>query len=372
MSAAGPADPDGIVVVGTDFGRTYLDALHRADQSQLHLTGILGLASSRTLACAQHYQVPAWTDIAAVPDATALACVVVGGTLNHKPGTDLARQLLRRGISVLQEHPCTTAEIAELSRLAHQTSCVYAVQCHYHWLPAMRRMVQAAQVLGTTHPPEHLSITTSRVMLTAATQLAATVAGSFALTDLTVDRPSGPLTQVGGTLGQIPIRVAVQNTYHPLRPDTGARTELAAAVTYPSGVLTLLSPQGPLIWTPRLHRPAGYDDTVTISELDDPTLDLPAALDLTGASPPLRRRQLADQWPTAVLHGIITTLGLRQDRAGAAAHTQRILGVARVVDSIQTAIGPPDLTVEPEPDLIGTHRGLTRSLLLNNQTGPAL
>lgn len=352
--------PANVVVAGTDFGRVYLDAISQADPTRLRLTGIIGRGSTRTLACARHYGVPHWTDADQVPETADLVCVVVGGRANAGPGGELAERLLRRGLNVLQEHPCQAQEIADLTRLAHRSSTTYAVQCHYADLPVIRRFHRAVRALAAREPPEQLTVITSRLMLTPAVELAATVAGSLTLADITSDPASRRLT---ATFGQLPTTLEVQNTYQPLRPDAGARIELSATAVFPTGALSLLSPQGPLFWIGRFHRPAGYDTVVNISELDHPELDLPAWLDLTGAPAPTRRTQLGHEWTTAVRSGIESVLALCSDRAAAIRWAQRWIALARITDRANESLGPPTVIVETEPDLISEHELLLNELV---------
>ncbi|MEV0289162.1 Gfo/Idh/MocA family oxidoreductase [Kribbella sp. NPDC050820] len=354
-----------VVVAGSDFGRTYLEAVARAG-GRLRLAGLLGRGSERTVACARRYDVPCWTDAMCVPEDTDLVCVVVG---EQWDGRRLAERLLTRGIAVLHEHPVRADDIAGLLRLAARSGATYALQCHYGELPVMRRFLAATTALRALDGPEHLELTTSRLMLTAALDSAAKVAG--ALRPLTVLRTSGEAGQrwIEARLGELPVTLQVQNTYQPLAPDNGPRVELAVTVQYPSGVLTVVSPQGPLLWTPRLHRPQGYRNAVTIGSVPDPELEVPAWLDLTGQSPPSRRRQIGDQWPTAVLAGIEGALARRTDRVASARVAQRWLGIARLVDQVVEQLGPPELTVEVAPKSLAATELLSAALATPKDRG---
>lgn len=69
-----------------------------------------------------------------------MACVVIRSTIVGK-GSEITKALLKRGISVLQEHPVCLEDVAECLRLARQQGCHYQVNTHYPHVPAVRQFI---------------------------------------------------------------------------------------------------------------------------------------------------------------------------------------------------------------------------------------
>ncbi|MBK3558799.1 Gfo/Idh/MocA family oxidoreductase [Streptomyces sp. MBT56] len=125
--------PMRVVVCGTRFGQVYAAALTRAPE-RFRLVGILARGSARSAALAEEYGVPLYDAVEQLPDDVDAACVVVSTAVGGGRGAELAKELLERGIHVLQEHPVHPDELAECLRVARGSDPVPAE----HLLPAPR------------------------------------------------------------------------------------------------------------------------------------------------------------------------------------------------------------------------------------------
>ncbi|MCZ9337922.1 Gfo/Idh/MocA family oxidoreductase, partial [Streptomyces sp. TRM76130] len=66
----------------------------------------------RSVALAEEYGVPLYPSVDQLPEDVDIACVVVSSSVGGGQGAELARQLLERGVHVLQEHPLHPTELA--------------------------------------------------------------------------------------------------------------------------------------------------------------------------------------------------------------------------------------------------------------------
>ncbi|WIX26540.1 Gfo/Idh/MocA family oxidoreductase [Xanthomonas arboricola pv. corylina] len=106
MTDSFPTTTRRVLIAGAKFGEMYLNAFLQ-DQPGLELAGLLATGSARAQQLAHAFGTPLYTAIEQLPDDIDIACVVVRSTVVGGTGTALAEALLRRGMHVIQEHPCT-------------------------------------------------------------------------------------------------------------------------------------------------------------------------------------------------------------------------------------------------------------------------
>jgi thiazolinyl imide reductase len=342
-----------VLVCGTGFGRVYLAALRLAGMP-FELAGILARGSPRSQACARAYQVPLYTDIEQVPADVQVACVVLNSGLNGGRGAEVAQQLMARGIHVLQEHPLHQAELAGCLRQARRNSVVYHLNTHYVHVGAVACFVRAARRLLADQPALFVDALTSfQVLYTLIDILGQSLGGirPWSVTSLAPPTAAGSevLRTVNVLLGEVPVTLRIQNQVHPTRRDSGAHIMHRVTLGTEGGNLLLATTQGPVLWSPRLHMPADYQQAVTIAESGAEDLDLPSVSWLTAPGGPSYREVIGQEWPRAAAQALLALRQAILDGADPLPAGQYQLAVCRLVADITARLGSPEVQVSGEP-----------------------
>jgi pyochelin biosynthetic protein PchG len=330
-----------VVVCGTGFGRTYLAALRRPGVP-LELAGILARGSKRSLACAEYYQVPLYTDVSELPGDIDVGCVVVDGALNGGHGGELAVALMARGIHVLQEHPLHHSELAACLRQARRSGVVYHLNTHYPHVPAISTFIGAARRLLERQPALIIDALTTFTVLYPLVDVIGQVIGGIRPWSLSVGPPgAGGFGSADGTIAGVPVALRIQNELHSADRDNGAHVLHRITLGTQGGNLLLVNTQGPVLWSPRLHMPADYKDAVTPQQSAAEHLDLPGTSCLTAPAAPSCRAMLSDDWPDAAgqaLAGLRLAIIEGEDPLP---RGQYHLGLCQIVSHITGLLGRP-------------------------------
>ncbi|WP_422768959.1 Gfo/Idh/MocA family oxidoreductase [Plantactinospora sp. WMMC1484] len=335
-----------IVVCGTNFGRTYLAALR--DAPDFRLCGILARGSERSQRCAKEYGVPLYTSPAELPDDVEAACVVVGGRINGGPGGTIARQLMARGIHVLQEHPLDEEELAECVRDGRRHRVTYRVNSHYVHLPAVTAFVDAARRLLSAGKPIGVEAQTSFLVLYPLLDILAAALGRLRPIEFAEAVGPGLFRLATGVVGGVPVAIRVQNQLDLADRDNGAHLLHRISLYTAGGHLHLADPAGPVVWYSRLHRPADYDATIDIGQSVDAALDLPLGRVLHPAAAS-HREVVGTLWPAAVRTAVTQFGTAVVDGTDPMPHAQYHLGVARATRQLADRLGPPELVGSVAP-----------------------
>lgn len=341
-----------MVVCGTTFGQVYLRALAAAD-SPAELAGVLARGSERSNACAEQYGVPLYTRVDDLPPDIDAACVVVRAAVVGGPGTELATELLNRGIHVLQEHPVHHDELAGCLRAARANGVSYRLNTHYPHLAPVRRFVTAAHALYQHGPPRYVDA-------------AGGIQVAFALFDILADalpalRPWGfadpvpwpdelrriaagppPLRTLHGVIGGVPLTLRMHNQLDPADPDNHAHLLHRVSIGTDAGNLTLVNTHGPVLWSPRLH--------VDPSSVDvDPRLVLASAEPVGDPDGPPMRAVLTELWPDATKRAIAELVTDIRTGHNPMRRGQYHLALCRIWQDVTSRLGHPELVGGTRP-----------------------
>lgn len=248
-----------VLVVGAKFGEVYLNAFLQS-RPGLQLAGLLARGSRRSQQLAHDFGIPLYTHLEQLPEDIDIACVVVRSTVAQGEGSQLAAELLNRGIHVVQEHPLHPDDVERLQKLAEQRGLRYWVNSFYPHVPAGRcwidRATHVMQLLGDEMPcAAHL--TTSRQLLYSTLDLLLQACGI----------PDGGRVQVqtleGADAHFVPVSLALpdgcravlrlQAFLDPSDPDMHSLVMHQASLMWPAGYLTLEASYGPVLWTGHFH-----------------------------------------------------------------------------------------------------------------------
>lgn len=166
--------------------------------------------------------------------------------------------------------------------------------------------------------------------------------------------PRTVLRSVDGVVAGVPTTLRVQNTLDPVRRDNGPLVPHRVTLATAGGDLLLANTQGPVVWTPRLHMPADYQDAVTVDGSAAAHLDLPGATCLTGAEAPTQRRTLGVEWPAAAARALLELREAVLAGTDPMPQGQYHLAVSRLVADVTRQLGRPELAAEPDPQILAT------------------
>ncbi|KWX28851.1 ATP-binding cassette domain-containing protein [Pseudomonas aeruginosa] len=252
------SDVRSVVVAGSRFGQFYAAGV--AADPRFVLRGILGQGSRRSRALAERLGVETWCEVEALPDDVRLACVAVGGAARGEQGPALAEALMARGIDVLIEYPLLPREWQDLLRSAERLGRRCLLNTFYPQLPAVARFIELGRQLHRRRGIRHLDAACGvQVGFATLDILAALLEG---VGPWSLESPSNDLSAMRGlslVLAEVPLSLLVLNEL--AAADDGRMTLLQrVSLTTDRGTLSLLSPHGPLLWTPAVAVPAEDDD----------------------------------------------------------------------------------------------------------------
>lgn len=152
-----------VIVCGTTFGKNYIDAIKKIDK--LKLVGILASGSKRSFEYAKKNHVPLFKNVDMLPRDIDIAFVVIGSSVLGGSGTNIALSLLRKGISVMQEHPVNYKEIQECYKEANCNGVFYRIGNLYNSLNNLEVFKKCTKYLNKNDELNYVDILTSSQMV---------------------------------------------------------------------------------------------------------------------------------------------------------------------------------------------------------------
>jgi thiazolinyl imide reductase len=385
-----------VIVCGTRFGQVYLEAFRneafrdeafrneafrneafrneafrneafRDPASPYELAGILATGSQRSQACARRYGAPLYTAPDQLPADVDIACVVIRGGLLGGRGSQLAQELMARGIHVLQEHPLHHDELAECLRVARRHRVVYHLNAFYPHQVPVRRFVAAARVLLARRPARYVDAACGFQLAyslldilgealggvrpyafgSPPAALSAEVAGATAL--------DVPFRSVAGVLAGVPLTLRVQNQMDPADPDNYAHLMHRISIGTEAGNLTLVGTHGPVVWTARPDFPRAVADPSAAPHFDAlraGSAPPDSATVLGPAGAPSFDELFATVWPAGVVHALDTLRHAIETGADPLRRGQYHLTLCRLWQDLTLRLGPPDLVSAQPPRML--------------------
>ena len=239
--------PMHVLVCGSNYGRSYITALAR-NPRKYQLGGILAQGSRRSQEVAALNDVPLYRSIDELPNNIHLACAAMSSA-----AWPVVLQLMRRGIHVLCEHPYPPGLVKKAMDLARKQGVQFHVNGHFALLPGPSAFIRASRRTGRRNVPEFVeAMTTERALYAALDILMCAVGVHPPLRVRKVSR-SRKFVRLEGTLGTIPLCLFVQisGKHERIRLADGSPEYLLdqrLTLAFPTGVLTLLSTAGPVLW----------------------------------------------------------------------------------------------------------------------------
>lgn len=245
-----------VLVCGSNYGRFYVSALKRTPED-LRLAGILARGSHRSEDLARTQGCPLFREPCEVPPDVDLACVAVGS--EHAPA--LVRKLLNRGLHVVCEHPVASEDLRLMLDAADGASRRLHVNEHFPQLIWSQVFATNFSEHTAREAPALVDVVASDRALYAAAAIVI-AAGLHGSPNLRLRSEGEPFTVAGGSIGETPFTATVQRTDHRDLADGSADilVDFRIRAVFPTGVLSLLSPAGPVVWTANGNRVRSADE----------------------------------------------------------------------------------------------------------------
>ncbi len=233
-----------ILVCGSSYGRAYFQALRGS--SRYVAAGLLAAGSSRSRNLAVKYRIPLYLRVDEIPLGYDLACFALPSA-----SSEIALDLLRREIPVLCEHPRNGAFVQAAIAEAHRSLVPFHVNAHFGDLSAGRAFARESRRLMREAAPVRVEI-------------AATERSLYAALDLLGRASVLPQTQFSATrdhdwislrafCGGIPADFKIHAPgSRPLDGSPSYLVDIRVSVYFESGVLSMLSVAGPVVWNSNL------------------------------------------------------------------------------------------------------------------------
>lgn len=163
------------LVVGTNYGSTYLRALKLANDG-INLAGILSTGSERSKSYAQNLSIPHYSNVSELADnAIDIACVAVQG----QAAIDIALALLDKKIHVICEHPLDVQQMGLCLTKAAEKGCVFHVNGHFAEASACQSFIKAHATAAQQSPCMHYEMSVNLRTLYSALDILGRTLGSF-------------------------------------------------------------------------------------------------------------------------------------------------------------------------------------------------
>lgn len=134
-----------VVVCGTRFGRVYLRGIEKL-KDKFQLVGILARGSEQAAKCAREYKVPLYTSTEQLTKENVdIVCVVIRSAVLGGAGTNIADQLLSKGINVIQEHPVHYEDVLRCRKTARKSGAYYQINSFYSNLQTVRSFIDVTR-----------------------------------------------------------------------------------------------------------------------------------------------------------------------------------------------------------------------------------
>ncbi|KOY81120.1 Gfo/Idh/MocA family oxidoreductase [Lysinibacillus macroides] len=333
-----------VLVCGTRFGQFYLEAIKNAQHFEL--AGILAQGSQRSQLCASVYETDLYTDIENIPKDIDIACIVVPTSIMGGSGTELAIELMKRGIHVLVEQPVHYQNLIECYRIARQYRVKFVVGDLYVNLPYVRKFIDIAKKIMEKEELIYLNVDMATQVSFPLAHILTKLFGNLQPWSIK-DHISGntPFQMLSLIIKGVPTTIRAQNQVEVAVSDSYMHLMHQITVGFDSGKLTLFDTNGPVVWTPRMQMPdttlipkdliqeMSYSLTTPVNEMFEPNSSL------------TYKEILTTIWPSTILKDLkrLGNLIINNSQSSAMMREgQYIIQAAQLWSDITSSLGYPN------------------------------
>lgn len=259
-----------VLVCGTNYGRAYLSAISRQADA-FELVGVLARGGSRSYQVAADNGVPLYVDLREIGKNVDLACAAMSSS-----AWPVVLKLLEQGVHVLCEHPQRSAALMAGLRLCARRNVKFHLNAHFGYLPAARAFAKECLRLRKKARPVFLQALATERSLYGLLDILKISLGSLEPCRMRLVHREKRFCLLRGTLGCLPSHFLVQvsgtkGAHHLPDGSPAYLFDHRLAVGFPSGVLTLMSMSGPVVWNSAPARTRGARDSLWTSLYDQGT-----------------------------------------------------------------------------------------------------
>lgn len=284
----------------------------------------------------------------------------------------IAKELLKRGIHVIQEHPVHSGDIQNCLEVAKENRVHYQVNSHYVHVKPVTMLIDYIQALSKSRPLTYIEVTTAPQITYSMLDILGRALGALSpCTYLTIEPLAGlgenaPFQVVQGMIAGIPSYFHLQSYVDTSQFDNHYLAMHRVTIGTDSGALTLANTHGPLVWTDSFSIDESQVDETTFRNRKTAFLPYcqPVGVCMSGEVAPSLCDIAKKNWPDAVLCALREMLG--QIESGKAPQYQTQEYLCQLSDAwldLTKVIGQPQdrrLTpaARPEPEPIDYYRTL--------------
>lgn len=242
-----------LVLCGSNYAATYIRSLAKLTDI-FELIGILARGSERSTRLAAVRKVPLWRSISEIP-IDAQAAIVA---LPPAAAATVTKQLIRRGVHVLMEHPVSSDVLREIREEALLANIAHLVNCHFAELSAARLFVDECRVRRALSPARYASVVTASRSAYSTFDLLGRALGALASSDLERELTATmttehPFASFRGVVNGVPTRVQCSHVVGTVDDGSDSPVPQRIEIGFRDGNLVLLSFTGPVIWSEALR-----------------------------------------------------------------------------------------------------------------------
>lgn len=342
-----------IVVCGTTFGRVYLKAI-TAMPTFFCLVGIVARGSAHSRKVAASYGVPVYSNIHDLPEGVDAACVVVRAGVVGGVGADLALELLKKKIPVLQEHPLHLDEITQCLQVSNAEKIPWCMNSFYPDVKAVKEFIRYAKVLREHYEFRNLIVTCSiHVLYPLIEILSESLSGLRPWSFSKVLAIQGSFTLLTGKLAGVAVTFEIQNQMAPHDPDN--HTEVLHRITLITDVGTLLltDTHGIVIWRPHMHVPRDKNGQLDMFNRKHQMMSEKVMQTETETEQNITYTSVFEKiWPYAMQHALTRFYRQVVTSERGLSRQQTILSTCQCWQDLSRVIGPTTLIDNTPPPLV--------------------
>lgn len=330
----------GVLVCGSGFGKIYINAINKMED--FYISGILGSGSKRTKVLAEELDVPYFEDANDDRIIADIACVIVPNSGAGGRGFEIAKVLLKRGISVLLEHPIHEKEILECFKVAKDTN--FMINPFYRYTDPFLKFLDILYELKKQSSIINMSLECSINVLYDGIDMLGCCLDSISdwklgdVSDLYNMGISGKIcdTVLVSEIGNIPVTFKINRNVDKHDVDHPMHLYHRIEVTFTNGRLCLVNTNGPIIWLPFIELPRDSNNLLNFNN-DNDNLKIPTAVVLNNRLLPSIFNTFEEIWIKAVERAIRELK--KQDECSKMSNIQSQIFVSRLWSDISQKIG---------------------------------
>lgn len=331
------------IVVGTTFGQFYCEALKELSDVA-EFSGILAAGSKRSEDCAERYGVKMYTSVADLPRDIGLACVVTRSGVLGGNGTELAKELLSRGVNVIQEQPVHYKDIEECAKLARKNGLYYHIGNLYKKLKNVSCFIEATRCISKVTTPICMDIGCASQVLYPVFEIVSEILDSCRpFTVEILSENNQPYQFASAKIGRLPVHFSIQNQVNPDDPDNFMHYLFRLELITDHGRLRLDDVMGGVYWYNKMFVPVYSGD---VSRLyGESVLSAKGCTELCRAEEKGFNRMFTEEWIPAIGKDICSFIETiyNADIQGMNRYYTKTLASARMWHSFTSEIGFPVL-----------------------------